>query len=182
MEVLGVTYDHRLTFKMHIESLAREASGKLASLQRMSWLLDRRGLEVLYKAHVRSSLEYVCLAWGSATNKYLALLDKIQARVARLIGKNDGGRVPQLQHWWDVVGLTVMFKVRVKWVRHLQALWQPPRQVQINTRVIIVTLSDMAPSAPIQKQIHRLVEHLINNKDKPWIWKCVPSVFQGICK
>ncbi|MPC53253.1 hypothetical protein E2C01_047142 [Portunus trituberculatus] len=45
VEVLGVTYDCRLTFKSHIERLAREAS-----LRRMSWLLDNRGLEVLYKA------------------------------------------------------------------------------------------------------------------------------------
>ena len=82
MEVLGVTFDHRLTFKTHIERLAREASGKLASLLKMSWLLDRRGLEVFYKAQVRSSLDYACLAWGGATTKYLVLLDKVQARVA----------------------------------------------------------------------------------------------------
>ncbi|KAG0714197.1 hypothetical protein GWK47_014584 [Chionoecetes opilio] len=58
VEVLGVTYDNRLTFRAHIERLAREASGKLASLRRMSWLLDSKGLEVLYKAQVvRSSME-----------------------------------------------------------------------------------------------------------------------------
>ena len=62
MEVLGVTYDRKLTFSSHIEQLARQASGKLASLRRMSWLLDGRGLELLYKAQVRSSLECACLA------------------------------------------------------------------------------------------------------------------------
>ncbi|XP_045133977.1 uncharacterized protein LOC123517690 [Portunus trituberculatus] len=50
MDVLGVTYDFALTFRHHIERLAREASGKLASLRRMSWLLDDKGLEILYKA------------------------------------------------------------------------------------------------------------------------------------
>ena len=58
VEVLGVTYDSALTFRHHIERLAREASGKLASLRRISWLLDAKGFEVLYKAQVRSSLEY----------------------------------------------------------------------------------------------------------------------------
>ena len=62
IEVLGVTYDRKLTFSSHIERLARQASGKLVPLRRMSWLLDGKGLEVLYKAQVRSSLEYVCLA------------------------------------------------------------------------------------------------------------------------
>ncbi|MPC32061.1 RNA-directed DNA polymerase from mobile element jockey [Portunus trituberculatus] len=69
MEELGVTYDCRLTFKSRIERLVREASGKLASLRRMSWLLDNRGLEVLYKAQIRSSLEYACLAWGGAAQE-----------------------------------------------------------------------------------------------------------------
>ena len=82
---------------MHIEQFAREASGKLTSLWRMSWLLDRRGLEVLYKVQVRSSLEYACFVWGGAINKYLTLLDKVQDRAARLIGDSDGRQVLQLQ-------------------------------------------------------------------------------------
>ena len=43
MEVLGVTYDRRLNFKTHIERFAREASGKLASLRRMSWRQEGTG-------------------------------------------------------------------------------------------------------------------------------------------
>ena len=59
--------------------------------------------------------------------------------MARLIGKSNGGRIPQLQtlqHRRDVVGLTVIFKVQVKRVSHLQVLWQPPCQAQVNTRVV----------------------------------------------
>ena len=85
VDVLGVTYDSALTFRSHIERLAREASGKLAALRRISWLLDRKGLEVLYKAQVRSSLEYSCLAWGGAASRHLSLLDRVQARAVRLI-------------------------------------------------------------------------------------------------
>ena len=74
---MGVTYDRRLTYRIHIEQLAREASGKLASLRRMSWLLDSRDLETLYKAQVRSSSEFACLAWVDAANKHLTLLDRV---------------------------------------------------------------------------------------------------------
>ena len=114
MEVLGVTYDRKLTFSSHIERLARQASGKLASLKRMSRLLDGKGLEVLYKAQVLSSLEYACLAWGQAARRHLALLDKVQDRAVKLITDNDAEPVPHLHtlhHRRDVAGLTVMFKV-----------------------------------------------------------------------
>ena len=139
MEVLGVTYDQKLTFSSHIERLARQASGKLASLRRMSWLLDGRGLEVLYKAQVRSSLEYACLAWGGAAKKHLSLLDKVQDRVTRLISDSSGGPEPHLhtlQHRRDVAGLTVMFKVQEKHVSHLQELRQPHRRATVATRAV----------------------------------------------
>ena len=128
MDVLGVTYDSTLTFRRHIERLAREASGKLAALRRISWMLDGKGLEVLYKAQVRSSLEYSCLAWGGAASRHLSLLDRVQARAVRLIRGRAGGREPALQtlqHRREVAGLTVMFKVQQQRVPHLQPLRQP---------------------------------------------------------
>ncbi|KAG0722156.1 hypothetical protein GWK47_045040 [Chionoecetes opilio] len=134
VEVLGVTYDCRLTFKAHIERLARESSGKLASLRRMSWLLDSKGLEVLYKAQVRSSMEYAYLGWGGAANKHLALLDKVQGRAMRLIRDSGAGQEPRLhslQHRRDVAGLTVMYKVHQQRVPHLHTLRQPLRRAQV---------------------------------------------------
>ena len=77
VEVLGVTYDSALTFRHHIERLAREVSGKLASLRRVLWLLDGKGLEILYKAQVCSSLEYSCLAWGGAASRHRSFLDRM---------------------------------------------------------------------------------------------------------
>ena len=138
VEVLGVTYDRWLTFRTHIERLAREASGKLASLRRMSWLLDAKGLETLYKAQVRSSVEFSCLAWGGAAKKHLSLLDRVQERAARLITDDDAGResLHSLQHRRDVAGLTVLYKVQVQGVSHLQELRQPRRLSEIATRAV----------------------------------------------
>ena len=139
VDVLGVTYDSALTFRCHIERLAREASGKLAALRRISWLLDGRGLEVLYKAQVRSSLEYSCLAWGGAASRHLSLLDRVQARAVRLIRGSGGGQEPALQtlqHRRDVAGLTVMFKIQQKRVPHLQPLRQPLRRARVITRTV----------------------------------------------
>ncbi|XP_063875863.1 uncharacterized protein LOC135108634 [Scylla paramamosain] len=140
VEILGVTYDRKLTFKSHIERLAREASGKLASLRRMSWLLDGEGLQTLYKAQVRSSLEYACLAWGGAARKHLALLDKVQGRTERYIRESSSAQqhpgLCSLQHRRDVAGLTVMFKIHQQRVHHLQPLRQSLRRAQVDTRSV----------------------------------------------
>ena len=139
VDALGVTYDSTLTFRRHIERLAREASGKLAALRRISWLLDKKGLEVLYKAQVRSSLEYSCLAWGGAASRHLFLLDKVQARAMRLIRSSGSDQEPSLQtlqHRRDVAGLTVMYKIHQQRVPHLQPLRQPLRRAQVTTRTV----------------------------------------------
>ncbi|KAG0715053.1 hypothetical protein GWK47_012798 [Chionoecetes opilio] len=105
----------------------------------MSWLLDSKGLEVLYKAQVRSSMEYACLGWGGAANKHLTLLDKVQGRAVRLIRDSGAGQEPRihsLQHRRDVAGLTVMYKVHQQRVPHLHTLRQPLRRAQVTTRAV----------------------------------------------
>ncbi|MPC85743.1 hypothetical protein E2C01_080532 [Portunus trituberculatus] len=127
VEVLGITYDCRLTFKSHIEQLAREASGKLASLRRMLWLLNNRGLE------------YACLAWGGTARKHLVLIEKVQEHSAQLIKEKGAAQEPRLealQKRRDVAGLTVVLKVQVKQVNHLQPLRQPQQRPLVGTRAV----------------------------------------------
>ncbi|KAG0716842.1 hypothetical protein GWK47_008674 [Chionoecetes opilio] len=116
----------------------------------MSWLLDGRGLEILCKVilllQVRSFLEYACLAWGGAANKQLILLNKVQARAVRIIEDNNAGQEPHLttlQHRRDVAGLTVEFKVQVKRVSHLQALWQPYRLAAVTTSAVAMAPGEL---------------------------------------
>ena len=78
LNILGVEFDNKLTFSWHVENLARKASAKISVLRRMKYLLDKRGLCMLYKAQVRSQLEYGFLAWRSCPQSHLALLDKVQ--------------------------------------------------------------------------------------------------------
>lgn len=59
-ELIWVTYARKLTFSTNTELLVREVTGKLASLRRITWLIDAKRLEVLHNAQVRSSLEYAC--------------------------------------------------------------------------------------------------------------------------
>ncbi|KAK3857130.1 hypothetical protein Pcinc_036597 [Petrolisthes cinctipes] len=130
LKILGVTYDDKLTFKPHIMQLARTAAGQLASLQRISWLLDNRRRELLYKAQIRSSLEYSCLAWGGAAPSHISVLDKVQRRAERIIWdgqQRQPGALQCLQHRRDVAGLTTFFKAQVRRTPHLNQLRQAER-------------------------------------------------------
>ena len=129
IEILGVSYDKKLTFKTHIENIVRKASRKITSLRRISWLLDAKG-RVLYKAQIRSVMEYAPLTWGGAAKKHLDLPDKVQARAISIISGEDPripGNLQSLQHRRDVAGLTVMFRIQTEQVPHLQPLRQPVR-------------------------------------------------------
>jgi len=137
IEILGTVFDKKLTFKSHIESLARRASQKLASFRRISWLLDDKGKELLYKAQIRSALEYSCLSWGGANTTHLGLLDKIQERAKRII-KDRTSDLPlnldSLQHRRDVAGLTTMYRIHLQKVAHLQPMRLPRRRAVRTTR------------------------------------------------
>ena len=139
LQILGVTFDSKLTYQAHITQLARSAAGKLACLRRMSGLLDSKGRELLYKAEIRSSLEFSCLAWGGAAPSHLAVLDKIQRRAERLI--EDGlpeqrAGLHSLQHRRDVAGLATLYKVQEQRTPHLQELRLPPRRAEVLTRAV----------------------------------------------
>ena len=51
----------------------------------MKHLLHADGLLTLYKAQVRSVMEYIPLTWMSGTRCHLNLLDKVQRQAERLI-------------------------------------------------------------------------------------------------
>ncbi|XP_063879412.1 uncharacterized protein LOC135110716 [Scylla paramamosain] len=112
----------------------------------MSWLLDDKGLEILYKAQVRSYPEDSCLVWGGAASRHLSLLDRVQARAVRFI-KDSGGRnkpkLHSLQHRRDVAGLAVMYKIQQQRIPHLQALRQPLRRAQVTTRAVTLMPAEL---------------------------------------
>ena len=41
---------------------------------------------MIYKSHVRSRMEYCCPIWMGASASSLALLDRVQAKAAKIIG------------------------------------------------------------------------------------------------
>ena len=75
LDILGIIYDKCLTFRQHIVNIGKKAAGKLAVPRRTSALTSPKDLETLYKAQVRSAMEFSPLAWGGASPTHLSLLD-----------------------------------------------------------------------------------------------------------
>ena len=141
LNVLGVEFDSRLSFSRHVENLARKASTKITVLRRMKQLLDKKGLCMLYKAQVRSHLEYGFLAWMSCPMSHLALLDKVQRRAERLmasVGEQElQPSLDSLEHRRNVGALTVLHKAQVQQVPHLAGLRIDWRQPMRSTRSVL---------------------------------------------
>ncbi len=86
INILGVTIDRKLNWTSHINTVATRAGQRLGILRRVSHLLTPQSLSTIYKAQVRSVMEYSPLAWMSAAPTTLKKLDTIQDKAGRLIG------------------------------------------------------------------------------------------------
>ena len=139
VNILGVEFNNTLTFTGHVKQLAKTAAWKLGCVRRIAHLLDAKGVDTVYKAQVRSVMEYSPLAWSSCPPSHLKILDKVQRRAERLImQKCTRGEVislQRLQHRRDVAGLCVMYKVHKQHSPHLSPLrLQPPPTPVHSTR------------------------------------------------
>ena len=123
-----------MTYHKHILNISKKGAGKIAALHRISGFMNQKDLETLYKAQVRSVMEYAPLSWGGAAPTHLALLDKVQRRAEQIIYGDQESCLQPLQQRRDVAGMGAMFRIQHMNVEHLQELRQPPRPVPRLTR------------------------------------------------
>ena len=84
---LGLIFDRNLSFKSHIASLKRKCQKALNLLKVVShqhWGADKKTVLILYRALVRSKLDYGSVVYGSARPSYLKTLEPIQNQALRL--------------------------------------------------------------------------------------------------
>ena len=143
INILGVDFDNKLNFQKYIKETARKTSLKINILRRMKHLLDSKGLLTLYKAQVRSQLEYASLVWISSARSHLHLFYKVQRRAERLIsstGQQEATRnLDTLEHRRRVAAITVLHKAQIQHVPHLEGLRMPWRQSQRSTRSVLAS-------------------------------------------
>jgi len=140
LEILGVTVDSKLTWTKHISNVSSRAGQKLGALRRVSNKLDVRGRATVYKAQVRSVMEYASLSWMSASTTTLGLLDSIQRKALRIIGVSEEEartelNITSLHQRRQVAAATVLYKMHTSLCPpDLKALLPKPFLVRRATR------------------------------------------------
>ena len=82
---LGLYINSSLTWDKHIESIVKKVNLKLSIMWQVKEL-SRQCLDVLYKLHVRSSIDYAITVFGPSLNaSQLKILDNLNYRAARLV-------------------------------------------------------------------------------------------------
>ena len=64
LEILGITVDKKLTWNKHIRNISSRAGQRLGALRRVASKLDAPGRATVYKAQIRSIMEYMPLCAG----------------------------------------------------------------------------------------------------------------------
>ena len=138
--ILGVTVDRKLTWSKHISNITTRAGQKLGALRRVSTKLDTSGRATIYKAQVRSVMEYASLSWLNASATTLRLLDRIQSKALRIIGVDEEQarlnlNIPPLQHRRQVAATTVLYKMHTSQCpSDLKAMLPQPYTIRRATR------------------------------------------------
>jgi len=87
VKFLGVIFDRHLNWKAHIDYIMDKCKKRLNLMRAVSgyhWGASKKSLFAIYKALIRSILDYGDVAYSSASNSYLNKLSSIQTEALRI--------------------------------------------------------------------------------------------------
>ena len=108
--MLGLTFSSKLDWGSYIISIAKTASKKIGGLIRSTKFLSREVALYLYKSTIRPCTEYCCHIWVGAPSCYLDLLDKLQKRICRIVGRSLAASLESLAHRRNVASLNLFYR------------------------------------------------------------------------
>ena len=82
---LGVLFDSQLKFSLHIKDKVNKAYSRLGLIKRNFKYLSIEAFCLLYKAIVRSHLEYANSVWNPHNKEDIEILEKVQMRATKLV-------------------------------------------------------------------------------------------------
>ena len=85
VEVLGLTIDQHLSFKLHIDKKIKKCHGLMGLIQRARGTLPQNLLKLSFTALVRPHLEYCSLILAGAAKTNLVKMETVQKIASRLI-------------------------------------------------------------------------------------------------
>ena len=144
LDILGVTFDSKLTFEKHLRSVSRAASQRFGILIK-SWRVfhDKLLIGRCFWDFVLTVLEYCSAVWCSAADTRLKLLDRIVSGACFLAG---GVLNCDLSHRRSVAVLCMLYKIRCNPKHPLcGALPVPYVPVRVTRGALIAHLYTFAP-------------------------------------
>ena len=82
---LGITFDNNLTFRNHIHTIINKGYMMLGIIKRSFEHLDKKTFLLLYKAQVRSQLEYANTIWRPFKRTDIDNIERVQRRATKCI-------------------------------------------------------------------------------------------------
>ena len=89
VKFLGITITSNLTWKSHIEQIARKIKPGIAMLYKIRNIVDTHTLLRIYYALIQSHLNYGILVWGGAPQYMIDILLKLQKKAIRIIARKN---------------------------------------------------------------------------------------------
>ena len=86
--LLGVEFDHLLTFNNYIAVICRKSARQLAVLKRLGHMLTLKGKLAIFKSFIECNFNYCPLIWHFCSQANTNKLEKIQERALRFIYNN----------------------------------------------------------------------------------------------
>ena len=84
---LGVIFDNKLAFKVHITDKIKKANTVLGLIKRNFRYLDGKTCLLLYKSFVKNQLEYASCTWYPYKLGLIDNIENVQRRATKLIPK-----------------------------------------------------------------------------------------------
>ena len=82
---LGIHVDYELKFDKHIQKIVNKANAMVGLIRRTYKFLDHQNFTLLYKALVRSHMDYATSVWSPHKVKYILQLEGVQRRATKML-------------------------------------------------------------------------------------------------
>jgi hypothetical protein len=84
-DYLGLTIDQRLTWSNHVAKIARKIAFYVYQLRRIRHSINKKTLEMIYSAYIKSHLTYLLPLWGSAADVHMKCLQVLQNKAIKFL-------------------------------------------------------------------------------------------------
>ena len=82
---LGIHVDYELKFDKHIQKVVNKANAMVGLIRRTYKYLDHQSFVLLYKALVRSHMDYATAVWSPYKVRYVQQLEGVQRRATKML-------------------------------------------------------------------------------------------------